>query len=125
MSRRNSTSEESPDVEEERERRVGLNEALFRDINERVKDLNETFATFTGTMDIVCECGVTNCLERIAISPAEYEQIRSDATTFAVVPGHEVPDVEEIVERRGTYDVVRKRVGLPTAVAEQTDPRSD
>lgn len=111
-------------MDEERERRVGLNEALFRDINERVKDLNETFATFTGSMDIICECGSTSCLERIRIPPAEYEQIRRDATTFAVVTGHEIPDVEEVVEQRRGYDVIRKRAGVPAAMAEQTDPRS-
>lgn len=111
-------------TDEERERRVGLNEALFRDINERVKELNETFASFTGTLDILCECGSTDCLERIRIRPAEYEEIRTDATRFAVVPGHEIPDVEEVVEQREGYDVIRKHAGIPAQVAKQTDPRS-
>ena len=111
-------------MNEDRERRVGMNEALFRDINERVKELNETFATFTGTMDIVCECGSTDCLERITIRPGEYEELRRDGNTFAIVAGHEVADVEEVVDRREGYHVIKKHEGFPTRLAEQTDPPS-
>ena len=32
---------------EERERRIGLNEAIFREANERIREVNETFATLT------------------------------------------------------------------------------
>jgi hypothetical protein len=54
----------------------------------------------------------------------EYEQVRSDPTTFAVVKGHEIPDVEEIVQRRKAYDVVRKSASEAKRVAEKTDPRT-
>lgn len=110
-------------MDEERKRRVGLNEALFRDVNERMKEMNETFATFSGTMEIVCECGASDCLERITIPPDDYERLRADSTTFAVVPGHETSNVEVVVQR-GEYDVIRKLAGWPATVAEQTDPRS-
>jgi hypothetical protein len=53
----------------------------------------------------------------------EYEQVRSDSATFAIVKGHEIPDVEEIVERRKSYDVVRKTAGAEE-IAEKTDPRA-
>jgi hypothetical protein len=52
-----------------------------------------------------------------------YEALRSDSATFAVVSGHEMLDVEEIVERNKTYDVVRKRAGEAVKIAEATDPR--
>jgi hypothetical protein len=55
---------------------------------------------------------------------AEYEEVRSEPTTFAIVPGHEVPDVEVVVRREGRFDVVRKRAGEAEEVAEATDPRS-
>jgi hypothetical protein len=54
----------------------------------------------------------------------EYEQVRSDSATFAIVKGHRIPDVEEIVERRKRYDVVRKIAGEAEEVAEKTDPRT-
>jgi hypothetical protein len=58
------------------------------------------------------------------MDPEEYEQVRSDSATFAVVQGHHIPDVEEIVERRKRYDVVRKIAGEPEELAEKTDPRT-
>jgi hypothetical protein len=108
---------------EERERRIGLNEALFREVNERLEELAQGFA-HPGKLDLICECGNASCASRIEMDPEEYEQVRSDSTTFAIVKGHEMPDVEEIVERRKRYDVVRKRVGEPEEIAEKTDPRT-
>ena len=109
---------------EDRDRRIGANEALFRQVNERMRDLNETFATFTNRMDLMCECGATDCTERISMEAQAYEELRSDPTLFAVVPGHEAPDVEYVVEKRGGYDVIRKRDGIPAQIAEETDPRA-
>jgi hypothetical protein len=108
---------------EERERRIGLNEALFREVNERLEELAQGFA-HPGKLDLICECGSASCASRIEMDPAEYEQVRSDSATFAVVQGHDIPDVEEIVERRKRYDVVRKRAGEAEELAEKTDPRT-
>ena len=109
---------------DERTRRIGHNEALARVVNERLEDLNETFSTVTGHFDIVCECGDSECSELIPLTPAEYERLRADATTFAVVAGHDAPDVEDVVEHRARYDVVRKHAGAPQRIAEATEPRT-
>jgi hypothetical protein len=109
---------------EERERRVGLNEALFREVNERLEELAQGFAHTPQKLDLICECGNASCASRIEIDRAEYEQVRSDSATFAVVQGHDIPDVEEIVERRKRYDVVRKIAGEAVELAEKTDPRT-
>jgi hypothetical protein len=42
---------------EERERRIGRNEAVFREANGRIQELNQIFATFTDELVLVCECG--------------------------------------------------------------------
>lgn len=108
---------------DERKRRVGLNEAVFREINERIEDLAAEFKSGDPRLDLICECGDASCVSRIEIGHKEYEELRSDATTFAVVSGHEILDVEEIVERHKTYDVVRKRASDAQKVVEATDPR--
>ena len=108
---------------EERERRIGLNEAVFREANERIQELNETFSTFTGEIVIVCECGHGDCVEKITLSPAEYEELRSEAAHFAIVPGHELPDVEQVIAQHERYAVVRKHEGPARRIAEVTDPR--
>jgi hypothetical protein len=112
------------DAVSERERRIGANEAIFREVNERIEEINRTFAMLTETMEIMCECGSLRCAEMISISLSEYERIRSDPTLFAIVTGHDAPDVESVVEQQDGFDVVRKHPGEPQAVAEATDPRA-
>jgi hypothetical protein len=107
-----------------REERIGLNEAVFREVNERIEGLAETFDLTSQQLDLVCECGDASCVQRISMSHEEYEQLRSESHLFAVYPGHEIPDVERVVGKRKGYDVVEKYKGVPEAIAEQTDPRS-
>ena len=106
-----------------REERIGLNEAVFREVNERIEDLAETFDLRTQSLDLICECGDAACVERISMTHDEYMELRSDAHQFAVHSGHEYPDVENVVARLKGYDVVRKDRGVPAQIAEQTDPR--
>ena len=108
---------------EERERRIGMNEALFREVNERLQELAEGFAHTPEKLDLICECGNASCASRIEMDPEEYQKVRSDSTTFAIVKGHAILDVEEIVERRAAYDVVRKTGSEAATVAKKTDPR--
>ena len=108
---------------EERQRRIALNEAVFREANERIQELNQTFATFTNELVLVCECGDGECAEKISMPPAEYEQLRSDPAQFAIIRGHEIPEVEHVVAQFEGYDIVRKKEGIPRKVAEVTDPR--
>jgi hypothetical protein len=108
----------------ERARRIGENEALFRTVNEQVEDLQQGMAAVSDDkMHIVCECGDLRCVERLVVSVAKYEEIRSEATLFFVVPGHEIPDVEDVVERTDGFAVVRKHPGEPGRLAEATDTR--
>jgi hypothetical protein len=108
---------------DERKRRIGANEAIFREANERIQDLNQTFATLTDTLVLVCECGDGQCVEKLSLTPDAYEEVRADPAYFAVVSGHDIPDVEEVVARREGYDVVKKVDRIPRHVAEVTDPR--
>jgi hypothetical protein len=108
----------------ERQRRIGLNEAVFREVNERLRELAGRFGPRDRAMDMVCECGNVRCDERIQVTPEAYEELRADARLFAIVPGHEKDDVEDVVGHHDGYDVVRKHSGEPTRVARATDPRS-
>ena len=65
---------------DERERRIGLNEALFREVNEAVSGISEKF--HSQTFEIVCECGDTACTDRIELTREEYEAVRSESTQF-------------------------------------------
>jgi hypothetical protein len=108
---------------EERERRLGLNEAMFREVNERVEDMNQTFASVTGSFDIFCECGDMSCTERITVPMAIYERVRGESTHFLLRAGHEDPTVENVIETHEVFVIVEKEGVEVERVAEQTDPR--
>lgn len=107
-----------------RQIRIGENEALFRQVNERVEQLNVGFSAVLEYGDFVCECGDAACTERLRLKPDEYERVRADPTHFVVKHGHVAPDVEEVVFENERYQVVRKHPGGPGDLAARRDPRS-
>ena len=108
---------------DERAARIGLNEALFREVNERVRGINEGFGQPLPEADFVCECGNDACTDRVRVELPEYERIRSDSRLFVIRHGHEIPEFEDVVEDHEAYVVVAKKPGDETRLAEATDPR--
>jgi hypothetical protein len=109
----------------ETQKRKALNEAVFREVNERIELLQHPFATAEQRpLNIVCECDRLTCAEQLSVRLETYEKVRSDASLFLVRPGHDDETVEDIVDTGGDYMIVRKRIGEPRDIAEQTDPRS-
>jgi hypothetical protein len=111
-------------MDAERERRLGLNEAVFREVNERIEDAAESFGVEDQPLSLVCECGDPTCVAQISMTRSAYEELRTDPTHFAVASGHEIAGVDELIERRKGYDVIRKSEGAPAEAARETDPRS-
>jgi hypothetical protein len=102
--------------------RRATNEALFRDVNERIAETAERFDA-SGT-EFVCECSDPNCTHRVEASLAEYEQVRDESTTFLVVPGHEQGDIERVVADRGRFRIVEKVQDVVRATVIRLDPRN-
>jgi hypothetical protein len=107
-------------VTSSRENRIARNEALFREVNERVQEVSSHSSN--GRIDFLCECGDETCTESISLSQGEYEQLRSDPLTFGVKPGHAIPDVEYIVAEGERFHTVRKHQE-EGRIARATDPR--
>ena len=114
----NTLSRVSTDIEE----RIARNEATFRRINEDIERGREADDDTT-LVGFVCECGSADCGRLIELTPAEYEEIRKDPCRFAIVLGHEIVDVERVVESNDRYAVVAKLEHAGT-VAKETDPRA-
>jgi len=111
-------------VDELTARKLAHNEALFREVNERIHDLRGSAAVPT---DYVCECANSECFETVALSETAYREIRAEPAHFLVVPGHELDEIERVVRRTGTYVVVVKLVPPPRGaggVANGADPPS-
>lgn len=109
---------------DERERRISRNEVVFREVNERIEELADQFGLQEQSLELVCECGYASCTNQIRMTASEYEAVRRDPTLFVIYPGHEAAGVEEVVDKRDGYHVVRKRAGGPAELAEATDPRT-
>jgi hypothetical protein len=104
--------------------RAARNEVLFRQVNERVKDVSDAFASIDPSpIDFMCECGTESCTEPVSLRIGEYEQVRSVPTHFFVLPAHVMPDVELVVREGDGYVVVEKLPG-EREIAAETDPRS-
>ena len=108
----------------DRELRIGENEVLYREVNERVSDLSDQFGITVETIDFVCECGRLDCSEPIRLTAAEYAHVREDGATFAIKPGHQFPEAETVVEEHENYFVVHKHEDGPAQFARSEDPRS-
>jgi hypothetical protein len=109
---------------EEREVRGARSQSLFRDVNERVREINEAFGGDLPLGEWICECANDSCSERIELTGQEYEAVRADGKRFAVAPSeaHVFPQIEDVVERTDRYWVVAKR-GRAGELAESIDPR--
>jgi hypothetical protein len=109
---------------DERGRRVGRNEAIFREVNEQIESLSRGMAEISDrNIHIVCECADLRCSEQIVVSIDDYERVRSEDTLFLVVPGHEQLDVEQVIEETAAHNIVRKNEGEAARMARELSPR--
>jgi hypothetical protein len=111
-------------LNEEQSRRVGMNEALFREVNEQIRSLNDEFVAQDGVITVICECGDSECTERLELRLSEYERVRADSLTYVIANGHVFPSVEQVVDRADGYEVVQKQDRPAAELSEETDPRS-
>jgi hypothetical protein len=102
-------------------KRAVLAEVNARRVNEAIE--RGTAAEHRPTF--LCECGHLGCTETIELTIEEYERVRSRFDRFIVYPGHEMPEVDEVLEGQDGYLLVAKREGMPAKVARASDPRSE
>jgi hypothetical protein len=113
---------------EARRVRAAKNQSLLREVNERIEQLAAGSPSIfeemqrSRTIDLACECMDETCIGRVTMTIGDYEQLRASSNSFVVLPGHNVPDVEELVREETAYVVVSK-LGAGAAVAEKLDPR--
>ena len=94
----------------QREDRIARNEALFRDLNERMRQISESMSGGDppATFEIFCECGAVDCMEKFGVPLSEYEAVRSHPERFILAAGHDSPEVERVVSTLDGYVIVEK-----------------
>jgi hypothetical protein len=108
-----------------RAERLARNQAYFREINERLAaHLDERDRTLS-LEAFLCECVHEDCVEHIAITLDEYEQVRATPLTFAVFPNeaHVVQGIERIVAVKTGYWIVEKLGAAAEVVEEEAEER--
>jgi hypothetical protein len=105
-----------------REERLARNEAFFRSINERIRDAAGVQGRDGHIYEFICECSDPSCVERVSMSTADYERIRSEGNHFVLAAGHDVASIEQVIAANADHVVVEK-VGLAGAIAQSLDPR--
>jgi hypothetical protein len=108
-------------MNDESERRLARNEALFRETNEAIergqwRDDPGKLVRFR------CECSRLDCNEAVGVTLARYEEVRQSPRRFMLAVGHEIPEIETVVSREDDYVIVEKR-SAAGETAEATDPR--
>jgi len=107
-----------------RKARIAHNEGAFRALNESLEASVHRDGPDGHVAGFVCECGDPECEATIRLELPAYESIRQDAQLFFLVPGHEEPEAEDVVDDGAGYLVVRKHEDVADIVA-QSDPRRE
>jgi hypothetical protein len=95
--------------------RLVRNQILLREVNERIAEIASSSA---GDLpEFLCECSGNDCTETLALSLSEYERVRSSSNLFVILPGHEFPEVDRVVETRHGSQLVEKTKHLELVVS--------
>ena len=108
-------------MQDESERRLARNEALFRETNEAIE--RGQWRDDPGkAVRFRCECSRLECGDAVSVTLGQYEQVRRFPRRFLVAEGHEIPEIETVVDRDDGYLIVEKRDAAGETAAA-TDPR--
>lgn len=90
-------------VNASRKDRIVRAEMFFRAVNEEI-----AFNDGHGETVFLCECGNPLCTEGLTLTSAALAELHAAPDLFVVLPGHEIPDVEDVVDHSNGYLIVRK-----------------
>jgi hypothetical protein len=92
----------------EEQRSADTPQRLFRQVNERIRHLNEPFSSSVKA-SWFCECANGECFERVDMLLADYEDVQRHADRFLVAPSaaHVSPEIENVIERQPSHWVVQ------------------
>jgi hypothetical protein len=107
--------------------RAARNQSLIRAINERIEEVNESFRLALEEAEYVCECADNDCMDRIALTPDAYQEVRRVPTHFFIRREHVHPYFETVVQSHDGYVVVVKfgEAGAEAVALARETLRSD
>ena len=109
-------------MDDELQRRLAPNETVFREVNEGI-ERGQWPGEDAEPVRFRCECARLGCNLLLEPSLTDYEHVRSHPRRFLMIEGHEVLDLEKVVQREPGYVVVEK-LDEAGEHAEEADPRA-
>jgi hypothetical protein len=89
-------------------KQASRNQILFREVNERVRDVVAPLLTAGEEGEFLCECGDEACIATIRLDLEEYEAVRVSPHRFVMLPGHQDGIGEATVQANGRFVVVER-----------------
>ena len=105
-------------TDDARVHRLAANEAIARQVNEQVEQVAERWRGDSEPLEILCECSLSECTERLHVPLADYAGVREHDARFMLVDDHIVEEIEKRVGAVGDATVVEK-LGESREVAEE------
>jgi hypothetical protein len=84
------------------------NQQRFRRANERLYAAISAMTHRDAPVPFLCECADDSCVAPTYLTLTEYTGVRSDESSFIVVPGHATVDKERAVAENERFAVVAK-----------------
>lgn len=91
-----------------RERRILGNEDAYHRFSERLWQRMSDNDEIEDTARFSCECANAHCSTEISMTVGAYRHLRSHPRWFAVVSGHQAPEIEPVVGERDDYLIVER-----------------
>ena len=82
-------------------------EEIFRDANRSIGDVAAGLG-IDGPVPFLCECADPACRALLRLAWSEIEALLARPSRFALLPGHQITAVEEVVHEAAGYIVVEK-----------------
>jgi hypothetical protein len=87
-----------------REERVVQTEEFFRDVNDVIARTRGSNGS-----SFLCECANPFCNVTFEMSGHDLQTLHSTPGDYVVLAGHDIPDLEQVVQSQNGYAIVRKR----------------
>jgi hypothetical protein len=104
-----------------RKERIARNESAFRELNEGLEENVHRGRTEPDYAGFVCECGDGDCDMTVRVPLGAYEAVRQNDRDFIVIPGHELPESENVVDEADGYLIVRKHADVADNVEDRPE----
>lgn len=78
---------------------------LLREVNERIAEIVPQSAPG----EFLCECGRNDCTETLEVPSRVFKIVLSSPNLFLILPGHESPEIERVVQTSDTFTLVETR----------------